>query len=112
MSWNDFKIFNLLKDVADAFKFYDSNLQGENMDLSKCRPKPNFATGKEKNYRLGADQIAVKDPFFLDLESRSGIHESDARCCGPTTGPKYVFKSLLSGLGILKVSTCLFCQIL
>lgn len=78
-------------DVADAFKFYDSNLHGENMDLSKCRPKPNFATGKEKNYRLGADQIAVKDPFFLDLESRSAIHESDARCCGPTTGPKKLY---------------------
>ena len=75
-------------EVSDAFRFYDSNLQGPNMDLAKCRPKPNFATGADKNYRLGADQIVSKDPFLMDLESRSAIHESDARCCGPTTGPK------------------------
>ena len=55
-----------MKDVADAFKFYDSNLHGENMDLSKCRPKPNFATGKEKNYRLVNGTVTS---FFFSMTS-------------------------------------------
>lgn len=76
-------------EIAGAFKFFDSNLQGANLDMDRCRQKPNFSTGN-KFEGLGPDEIVEKE-FSFKIEARSDIHETDAKCCGPTTGPRKLY---------------------
>lgn len=80
------------EEIADAMKYFDSNFLGSSMNLALCRPKPNLSTGHNNdNKRLRPDEILTDKPFIVDIDSRSNIHESDARCCGPTTGPKKLY---------------------
>lgn len=77
------------QEIADSIQYYDSNFRSDSMDLARCRPKPNFST--HGNNRLRPDEIITDKPFMIDFDARSHIHESDARCCGPTTGPRKLY---------------------
>jgi len=80
------------EELKQALPFYDSQFSTENHDRSTCQHKPKLSFNSSPRMRpIG---VAGDGFNFIGGEKASAemfLHDDDAKCCGPSTGPKKIY---------------------